>query len=75
MRLKAFKTCQTCGTVHESTNDTLRSWNDNGKLLGWFFECPCKSTMFVVPKNVEMDCKCPDDSGSCDFCLNYYKIA
>lgn len=39
--------CNCCGTLHETIPDDAREWNDDKEFLGYFWECPCKSTLFI----------------------------
>lgn len=36
-----------CGRVHEEIPDDARESNHGDEFDGWFFECACKSTLFV----------------------------
>jgi hypothetical protein len=48
-----LKECKNCGKIHKEIPQNARPWNDDelklaGKpfLIGYFWECDCKSTMF-----------------------------
>lgn len=46
------KQCNTCGKSHEFIPADARPQKDfiNDKIVGWFFECSCLSTMFIKIK-------------------------
>ena len=55
-----LKKCNNCGKVHNQLPTNSRRWEDDElklvglpSLIGWFFECDCKSTMFVKYENNE----------------------
>ncbi len=40
-----FKTCA-CGKVYPFIPSNARPWIEDQILIGWFWECVCKSTLF-----------------------------
>lgn len=44
---KIYKVCNNCHVAHLSIPETSREWIDEGELIGFMWECQCKSTMFV----------------------------
>lgn len=47
------KSCKCCGIIHCAIPEDARPWiEDEGKLIGFFWECLCKSTMFVKVGNL-----------------------
>lgn len=43
---KINKICS-CGETFNQVPETCRAWIDEGQLIGWVWECSCKSTLFV----------------------------
>lgn len=45
--------CQ-CGIMHEFLPSNAREWlEDDGDLLGYLWECDCKSTLFVLARRLK----------------------
>ena len=42
-----------CGKVHNEVPKNAREWKDEGVLIGWVWECECKSTLFVPTFNLK----------------------
>lgn len=58
-KMDYVKICKCCHKKHNVIPDDAREWIDEelklvGKdgFIGWFFECDCKSTLFVPKKLV-----------------------
>lgn len=44
--MKIQKKCA-CGKVHNQIPKEAKKWIDDGVLIGWCWNCECKSTLFV----------------------------
>lgn len=47
----ANKTCS-CGKFHEYVPNDAREWFEDGLLIGFVWECECKSTLFTPTYNL-----------------------
>ncbi len=43
--MKINKKCS-CGRVHFEIPKDRREWIEDSKVIGWLWECSCKSTLF-----------------------------
>lgn len=45
-----YKKCAMCSKVHTEIPKDARPWNEQGIIIGYVWECECKSTLFKAVK-------------------------
>lgn len=52
VKLPYEKKCNCCNTVHTHVNPSLIKESPCDKIIGFYFDCSCGSTMFINKKKV-----------------------